>query len=250
MKTLTTYQSFLYEKLRILKGPNDDEMFEMFKKLSPDEMFNTIFIKNLDDRFLDLAFDRLNRLPAEQVLDLTIRHHLGDRGFQKAVDKGILEELSPKNVLISAAKSGSLKYIKYALSKGANVNYKRYDGYSSIIYAIDFGFLEIVKFLIEKGADMDAIDNGWTPLLRAAYFGRIEIFKYLVEHGADINQVQASTGWTPLMYAARRNCYQLVKYLVELGADVTSKDNSGQNVFDIVRKGSKTDKYLSGIMDK
>ncbi len=47
--------------------------------------------------------------------------------------------------------------------------------------------LELVKLLIEKGQDVNAADNyGITPLMVAANLGDIEIVKYLISKGADL----------------------------------------------------------------
>ena len=46
---------------------------------------------------------------------------------------------------------------------------------------------EIVKYLIEKGADVNLKDSdGWTPLHLAALYGHKEIVEYLVDK-AEIN---------------------------------------------------------------
>ena len=49
------------------------------------------------------------------------------------------------------------------------------------------GHIEIVKYLVEHGADINKRNNdGWSPLLIVCFNGHIEIVKYLMEHGADI----------------------------------------------------------------
>jgi ankyrin repeat protein len=63
----------------------------------------------------------------------------------------------------------------------------------------------------------------WTPLIYAAYLGNIDIVKYLVGCGANVNpypDVHHTNERTPLMYAALHCDIDMVKYLVEKGADV------------------------------
>ncbi len=48
--------------------------------------------------------------------------------------------------------------------------------------------MKMIDLLIENGANVDAKDiHGETPLYVAALYGGIDVFKYLIEHGADIN---------------------------------------------------------------
>ena len=45
---------------------------------------------------------------------------------------------------------------------------------------------DIIKLLVEKGADINAQDGrGCTALMRAAYIGYPELVNFLLEHGAD-----------------------------------------------------------------
>ena len=58
--------------------------------------------------------------------------------------------------------------------------------------------LELVKLLVEGGADIHAVDtSGFTLLHLAAYFAKHEIAKYLVEQGID-TEAEDENGDTPL----------------------------------------------------
>jgi hypothetical protein len=65
------------------------------------------------------------------------------------------------------------------------------------------GHADIVKYLVDKGADMNiqAI-NRWTALHDAAYVGNVEIVKYLVDHGARLD-ILNEKGETPLATVQR-----------------------------------------------
>jgi len=66
--------------------------------------------------------------------------------------------------------------------------------------------IEVVKFLVSKGADVNAKnkdDN--TPLhLAASWNGHIEVIEFLVSKGADISVTNVA-GYSPLMAAIRYN---------------------------------------------
>jgi ankyrin repeat protein len=56
------------------------------------------------------------------------------------------------------------------------------------------GWLPAVRYLVEElGADVNARDlNGYTPVHHAAARGDNELIRYLVEHGADVTAVSRS----------------------------------------------------------
>ena len=86
--------------------------------------------------------------------------------------------------------------------------------------AINANDAERVKFLVEKGADVNQPDpQGWTPLQNAARQRKDGIIKTLVELGADPNR-PAEDGMTPLVAAAMRDHVPSVKALLEAGANV------------------------------
>jgi ankyrin repeat protein len=96
------------------------------------------------------------------------------------------------------------------------------EGETALIIASTEGHTEIVRLLIEKGADIKAIDTfDRTALIMAAASGWTEIVKILLENGADIN-AKDDTGDTALMWAV--NQPETIKLLLENGADVNAKE--------------------------
>ncbi len=84
------------------------------------------------------------------------------------------------------------------------------------------GNIEIIKFLIDNGADVNQANNGgYTPLEMAALAGNLEAVKLLVDKVSDINQEDLVFGWTPLTAAINYGLnLELIKLLIQKGADV------------------------------
>ncbi|KAF4630287.1 hypothetical protein G7Y89_g7852 [Cudoniella acicularis] len=84
----------------------------------------------------------------------------------------------------------------------------------------------IVKFLLEKGAEIEARDENWdrTPLLWAACNGHNEVISFLLQKGAAL-ECKDVDGRTPLMYAVANGREATVRLLLEKGAAVNSNTN-------------------------
>ena len=95
---------------------------------------------------------------------------------------------SPLQVAASCKKV-ELSCIEQLLQKGADVNYKsKSNGFTSLHYATSSGSVDVVKLLLDKGADINALDNkGTTPLMLAVKNNSLPIAKLLLERGADVN---------------------------------------------------------------
>lgn len=77
----------------------------------------------------------------------------------------------------------------------------------------------IVRLLLEKGLDMDAVDVDVTPLYLAADVGNTSLVKVLVENGADMRP-GGPCGFTPLHAAALGGKNEVIQQLIQYGADV------------------------------
>jgi ankyrin repeat protein len=123
-----------------------------------------------------------------------------------------------------AVDSGNIELAKFLISKGADVNVKN-KGEPILYKAVDSGNIEVIKFLVSNGADVNAEnDNGESILYKAVERGNIEVIKFLVSKGADIN-AKGSSKEIPLHCAAchDRNI-KIAQYLVTQGAYVNTKD--------------------------
>jgi uncharacterized protein len=93
--------------------------------------------------------------------------------------------------------------------------------------AIESGDLEKIKSLVEGGAKADTLieygEHKITPLMKACWDGELEIATYLMDQGADVNAVDES-GSTPMFEAVKRNRPEFVQLLIDRGAKVNVKD--------------------------
>lgn len=92
------------------------------------------------------------------------------------------------------------------------------------VRAVNFGYLEVVRILVDLGADLNAISDEYhvTSIFKAIEMGHLEVAKYLFEHGARIDFTNAH-GETPLHIACDGYQEAAVKWLISKGADVHAK---------------------------
>ena len=81
------------------------------------------------------------------------------------------------------------------------MNSQNVEGLTALHNSCCNGHIEVVKYLLANGADINIADeDGWTPLHGAACFGEYEVVQYLVQHGANLSAVN-SDGQMPLILA-------------------------------------------------
>jgi ankyrin repeat protein len=98
------------------------------------------------------------------------------------------------------------------------------DPENNLIVASDYGQVEVVRMLVERGINVDAANGeGVTPLMYASQNGDTAIMAYLITHGADVN-ARPFNQVTPLIGATRRGHYDAVRLLLESGAEVDARD--------------------------
>ena len=117
--------------------------------------------------------------------------------------------------LTSASTKGNTEIVKLLIDAGANVNETNNFGYPYFATAIGSGQLEIVKLYISAGANVNIRDNKrQTPLMFATFEDtpNLAIIKLLLDSGADVNVTNVYRQ-TALDYARRRGHLAVVKLL-------------------------------------
>ncbi len=128
--------------------------------------------------------------------------------------------------LMVAAKYGNIQIVSYLIKRGADVEAKNNDHCTALMYAADGGHTQTVVLLVNNGAKINATNkDGKTALMFAASNGYSETVISLAGTGINLN-IQDSTDCTALIHAAMNNHPKALIALVEMGADVNIKDLS------------------------
>lgn len=153
-------------------------------------------------------------------------------------------------------KDGNLKELK-KYKDNVNNKIEWYGGkfcpeQSLLSVASQNNHIGIVKYLIDKKAKIEDQDEyGSTPLHYAALKGNLDIVKLLLENGANVNmkaskkfvriygiETQKITGTheTPLHNACRLGHLDVVKYLISKGASLDAVDYYGRTPLNMCEK--------------
>jgi ankyrin repeat protein len=192
------------------------------------------FAQDTSDRFYDAI--RNNDLASLRTLlktsDVNAKDKHGSTPLMYSGAFGSLEsmqalleakaDVNAKNAFDATAlmwSAGDIKKVRLLLDKGADVNARSKPGRSALIIACSqSGTSEVVKLLIEKGADFSIGDaRRITPLLAATETNDNATIALLLNKGADIKG--ASAFGDSLMNAAAMGNTAVVKTLLAKGAD-------------------------------
>ena len=127
--------------------------------------------------------------------------------------------------IVLAAQEKAFKSVRALLeSPLTKVDARNKAGETALMYVALHGDLDTAKALLKRGAQVNS--EGWTPLHYAASAGQLEMVTWLLENHAYIDAGSAN-GTTPLMLAAREGRTTVARYLVEQGADPSLRNEAG-----------------------
>lgn len=93
---------------------------------------------------------------------------------------------SGETPLISAISSYDDELVKFVLQRGADPDSRDVEQMTPLMQAVRVESESIVEILLQKGADVDAPVHKWTPLHRAVELAHVPIMRLLISRGADI----------------------------------------------------------------
>ena len=199
------------------------------------------------------------RVLLEAGADLHARSH-GPESAEAAAGSGTytrrvrrMDEFTP---FLFAIRAGRTEAVQALLDGGADVNETAPDGTSALVIAAANAHWELAAFLLEKGADPNAAEQGWPALhqvirtrnLNIGFFphpeptgtvSSLEFAALLIEHGADVNArivepivdgfrgFWTQEGATPMLVAAKGADAAMMRLLADHGADSSLANERG-----------------------
>ena len=152
-------------------------------------------------------------------------------------EKDAIEGLS----IFYAIALGDKKMVSYLIEKGAELDKRAFSEQLTILeYACSFRNLEIIRILLDAGADLFA--GTYTPLYLASERGYTNVVRFLLENGVKVN---GRKPYSPMVVASYNGHGDVMKVLLDNGVKIHKKYRSGMNALMIASQRGR--RYAMGI---
>ena len=170
-----------------------------------------------------------NRIYAQEIIAAATEGNLEKVAGLISNDSQVvnIKDSNGRTPLHWAARGVHFEVVKYLVENGAEINARDNNNITPIFSITSRNHAEALKYLIDRGADINVVDNQKAgPLHYAAEGGLNEMIKILIDNNAEL-ELENSRGRTPLIVAARENAsLETIKILIEYGANINAKDYS------------------------
>ncbi|HQU51158.1 MAG TPA: quinoprotein dehydrogenase-associated putative ABC transporter substrate-binding protein [Casimicrobiaceae bacterium] len=124
--------------------------------------------------------------------------------------------------LANAVLAKDIDRVRFLIKKGADVNARDSGGFSLLDTAARNRAASLIEVLVDAGADPNAADaDGFFPLLHAINRNHVPTVEMLAKKGADLNKLNKQD-ITPLSWAIGDGKFFAAKALIDAGADVNA----------------------------
>ncbi|XP_071104773.1 putative ankyrin repeat protein RF_0381 [Haliotis cracherodii] len=138
---------------------------------------------------------------------------------KKGSDLSLLDE-NDNNILHLACKEGNVDIVKYIHSRNIiDIDRRGENAKTPLMFAVQFGNMEVFSFLIRKGADTSTLEADDENILHlSCRGGNVEIVNYILKQKiVDINS-ESYDGMTPLLLTVKLGMRKVFQLLIERGA--------------------------------
>ena len=191
---------------------------------------------------LDLQLVFLNHLPPDEARDALFVRRCGSGLVNEAEER--LKALQNPNVacggetaLTCAAARGRQEVVRLLLEAGADTEWRDNPrSYTALHVAARIGAMEVARRLLESHADMEAVDSeGRRPLHLASLEGNARVAQLLLHAGAD-KEAGNRDGQRPLHIASALGHFLVARVLLQAGVEKNAVDGHGMTAAKLARQ--------------
>ncbi|KAF0720286.1 Aste57867_430 [Aphanomyces stellatus] len=149
--------------------------------------------------------------------------------------------------LYVAAGNGNLNVVKFLIERKANVALGHNSGWSPLHIACSKGHMGVINYLLQHIPIDIQTNHGSTPLHLASTYGKLDVVQRLIAQKANTKLVDTN-GWSALHDACSNGHMEVVRYLIQY-LDVNVKNNNGQTPLYLAAQNGKLE-IVKFLLDK
>ncbi|MEI0592787.1 ankyrin repeat domain-containing protein [Brachyspira pilosicoli] len=229
-----------------IKNKDGKNMIMIACEKGNEEMFN-ILIENNADINEKSSWGASALIYASEKGNINIMQYLIDNGIDvngKADDNG------DTPLLWAVTGQNPYEASKLLIENGADINATN-DSWVAPATILAASTPKVVKLLKDNGADLDTkFLDYYPPIAIAAGAGNLEIVKALVENGADVNYYPNDINYTAIFHAIDQHNYEVAEYLFKNGVDLNIKMKPDNDYGRSIKESYNVLEYAEAIQDK
>ncbi|KLI13114.1 ankyrin [Brachyspira hyodysenteriae] len=256
------YYSDFYTNERLNNSKANNDLYGNTNLNNIDTNYNTVVTNSYYNMQYDNndMIDDVKIVQANTFADDLIYEYSDDKTLDDANDDYVAPDTSDdysdiyeaSKPLFDAIYNGNIQDIMKAVSSGIDINSRNAEGFTPLLYAINYDKLEAMKALLSysnaidiemplnnytntysvKGGNFsgEVLFNGTTPLQYAIFKGNTNAVNLLIENGADMRKKDYN-GYCSLFYASAFSTPDMIYFLLTKDSSLTrEKSLSGRTV--------------------
>lgn len=229
-----------------IKNKDGKNMIMIACEKGNEEMFN-LLIENNADINEKSSWGASALIYASEKGNINIMQYLIDNGIDV---NGKADYNGDTPLLWAVTGKNPYEASKLLIENGADVNAANDSGVApATILAASTP--KVVKLLKDNGADLDTkFLDYYPPIAIAAGAGNLEIVKALVENGADVNYYPNDINYTAIFHAIDQHNYEVAEYLFKNGVDLNIKMKPDNDYGRSIKESYNVLEYAEAIKDK
>jgi len=133
-----------------------------------------------------------------------------------------------KSGLIYASKYGHFDIVKYLVENGADLNIQDINENTALMYGV-YNSRKVAEYLITQGSNLDIVNNRKCNCLHiSSSIGNLVITDILYNQGMNLEDIDIN-GNTPIFVALLNKQYNIVKYLLKKNININLTNNNIEN---------------------